>query len=172
MSWGILPEKNNFSNQDEAFYDWKVVEETELATGVVLKHFSFTNFSQNIYALEIDLTNPKVTFETVMADDLPQSQCQQQLKQREEPEGDPLEQQREGGARAGILWLASIPASSTRMTDFRGMHIEEGEPVFVNNPDVRESLVNHRPDSPSSKTAPSVSSTDTSGKPESGWCGV
>ena len=47
-----------------------MVEETELATGVVLKHFSFTNFSQNIYALEIDLTNPKVTFETVMADEI------------------------------------------------------------------------------------------------------
>lgn len=63
-------EANNFSNQDEAYYDWQVTEDRELASGIVYKHYSFINFNQNIYAIEIDMNNPKVTFETVMADEI------------------------------------------------------------------------------------------------------
>ena len=52
-------EANNFSNQDEAYYDWQVTEDRELASGIVYKHYSFTNFNQNIYAIEIDMNNPE-----------------------------------------------------------------------------------------------------------------
>lgn len=47
-----------------------MTEDRELASGIVYKHYSFTNFNQNIYAIEIDMNNPKVTFETVMADEI------------------------------------------------------------------------------------------------------
>jgi exopolysaccharide biosynthesis protein len=141
------PEKNNFSNQDEAFYDWKVVEETELATGVVLKHFSFTNFSQNIYALEIDLTNPKVTFETVMADEICPNPNANNNSNNGKNLRETLSETAERRRSEGRNIVAGINTGFFNSHDGfpRGMHIEEGEPVFVNNPDVRESLVNHRP---------------------------
>ena len=138
-------EANNFSNQDEAYYDWQVTEDRELASGIVYKHYSFTNFNQNIYAIEIDMNNPKVTFETVMADDI----CPN-------PNGN-------NNSNNGKVLRETLSETCTRRRDEgrniivgintgffnshdgfpRGMHIEEGEPVFINNPYVRSILTNH-----------------------------
>ena len=138
-------EANNFSNQDEAYYDWQVTEDRELASGIVYKHYSFINFNQNIYAIEIDMNNPKVTFETVMADEI----CPN-------PNGN-------NNSNNGKVLRETLSETCTRRRDEgrniivgintgffnshdgfpRGMHIEEGEPVFINNPYVRSILTNH-----------------------------
>lgn len=140
-------EKNNFSNQDEAFYEWSIVEEKTLASGVVLKHYSFANFGQNIYALEMDLTNPKVTFETVMADEIcPNPNANNNSnngKNLRELLSETCTRRRSEGRNI----IAGINTGYFNSNDGfpRGMHIEEGEPVFVNNPYVRNLLTNHRP---------------------------
>lgn len=138
-------EANNFSNQDEAYYDWTIVEDRELASGIVYKHYSFSNFNQNIYAIEIDMNNPKVTFETAMADEI----CPN-------PNGN-------NNSNNGKILRETLSETCTRRraegrnivvginTGFfnshdgfpRGIHIEEGEPVFINNPYVRATLTNH-----------------------------
>lgn len=140
-------EKNNFSNQDVAFYDWNIVEEKELATGVVLKHYSFTNFAQNIFALEIDLTNPKVTFETVMADEISPSPNANNNSNNGKNLREVLSETCERRRSEGRNIVAGINTGFFNSHDGfpRGMHIEEGEPVFVNNPYVRDLLTNHRP---------------------------
>lgn len=141
------PEKNNFSNNSDAFYDWNVMEETTLGEGVVLKHYSFTNFNQNIYALEIDLTNPKVTFETVMANEISPNPNANNNSNNGKNLRETLSETAERRRSEGRNIVAGINTGFFNSHDGfpRGMHIEEGEPVFVNNPDVREALVNHRP---------------------------
>lgn len=140
-------EKNNFSNQDEAYYDWSIVEEKILATGVTLKHYSFTNFGQNIYALEIDLTNPKITFETAMADEIcPNPNANNNSnngKNLRELLSETCNRRRSEGRNI----IAGINTGFFNSNDGfpRGMHIEEGEPIFINNPYVRSILTNHRP---------------------------
>jgi len=141
------PEKNNFSNNSDEFYDWNVVEETSLGEGVVLKHYSFTNINQNIYALEIDLTNPKVTFETVMANEIAPNPNANNNSNNGKNLRETLSETAERRRTEGRNIVAGINTGFFNSHDGfpRGMHIEEGEPVYVNNPDVRQALTNHRP---------------------------
>ncbi len=138
-------EANNFSNQDEAYYDWQVTEDRELASGIVYKHYSFTNFNQNIYAIEIDMNNPKVTFETVMADEI----CPNPNGNNNSNNGKILRETlsetcvRRRGEGRNIVVGINTGFFNSHDGFPRGMHIEEGEPVFVNNPYVRSTLTNH-----------------------------
>lgn len=143
----FVKEDNNLSNTDDAFYDWTVVTEKELATGVVYKHYSFTSFKQHIHAIEIDMNNPKVTFETVMADEIcpnPNGNNNSNNgKNLRETLSETCNRRRDEGRNI----IAGINTGFFNSNDGfpRGMHIEEGEPVFVNNPYVRNQLTNHKP---------------------------
>ncbi len=138
-------EANNFSNQDESYYDWTITEECELASGIIYKHYSFTNFNQNIYAIEIDMNNPKVTFETVIADEL----CPNPNGNNNSNNGKILRETlsetcvRRRGEGRNIVAGINTGFFNSHDGFPRGMHIEEGEPVFVNNPHVRSLLTNH-----------------------------
>ena len=138
-------EANNFSNQDEAYYDWTITEDREIASGITYKHYSFTNFNQNIYAIEIDMNNPKVTFETVMADEI----CPNPNGNNNSNNGKILRETlsetcvRRRGEGRNIVVGINTGFFNSHDGFPRGMHIEEGEPVFVNNPYVRSILTNH-----------------------------
>lgn len=140
-------EANNFSNQDDAYYDWTITEDRELASGVVYKHYSFTNFNQNIYAIEIDMNNPKVTFETVMADEI----CPNPNGNNNSNNGKILRETlsetcvRRRAEGRNIIVGINTGFFNSHDGFPRGMHIEEGEPVYVNNPYARSVLTNHRP---------------------------
>ncbi len=57
-------------NTSDVYYAWTAAESRQVAPGVTYTRYAFTNFLENIHVLEVDLTNPKVTVETSMADDL------------------------------------------------------------------------------------------------------
>lgn len=138
-------EANNFSNQDEAYYDWTITEDREIASGITYKHYSFTNFNQNIYAIEIDMNNPKVIFETVMADEM----CPNPNGNNNSNNGKILRETlsetciRRRSEGRNIVVGINTGFFNSHDGFPRGMHIEEGEPVFVNNPHVRSILTNH-----------------------------
>lgn len=144
---GFSAEKNNFSNQDEAYYDWNVLEEKNLSSGVIYKHYSFTNFKQNIYAIEVDLTNPNVTFETVMANEISPNPNGNNNSNNGKVLRETLSETANRRRSEGRNIITGINTGFFNSNDGfpRGMHIEEGEPVFVNNPYVRNALTNHRP---------------------------
>jgi putative D-tyrosyl-tRNA(Tyr) deacylase len=138
---------NGLNDQYEEYYDWELKEETQLAAGVKYYHYSMTNFKQNVYVVEADLTNPNVVFETVMADEI----CLNPNANNNSNNGKNLrETLSETCVRRrseGRNIIAGINTGFFNSHDGfpRGFHIEYGEPVFVNNPTVRASLPNHRP---------------------------
>lgn len=132
---------------DEAYYDWEVTDSLSLSPGVQYRRYSFTGIHQRIYTVEIDLTNPNVTLETVMADEqVPNPNANGNAnngKNLRETLSETATRRRAEGRNI----VAGINTGFFNSHDGfpRGVHIEDGEPVFVNNPDVRERLVNHRP---------------------------
>lgn len=141
------PNQNFLSNTEEAYYDWTLEETVEPAPGVVYRKYSFVNFGQHIYTVEVDLSNPNLTFETVMADEI----CPNPNGNNNSNNGanlrETLSQTAERRRSEGRNIIAGINTGFFNSHDGfpRGVHIEEGEPVFINNPDVRQQLVNHRP---------------------------
>lgn len=144
---GFSPTDNGLNDTQDAYYEWTVAEQTELAAGVTYYHYSFTNINQNVYVVEADLSNPNVVLETVMADEI----CPNPNANGNNNNGKNLrETLSETCARRraeGRNILAGVNSGFFNSNDGfpRGFHIEYGEPVFVNNPAVRSQLSNHRP---------------------------
>lgn len=140
-------ELNGLNDQYEEFYDWTVEEETSLAEGVTFSHYALKNIAQNIYVVTVDLTNPNLVLETVMADEI----CPNPNANGNANNGKNLrETLSETCTRRRAEGRNIVAGINTGFFDSndgfpRGMHIEYGEPVFVNNPAVRASLTNHRP---------------------------
>lgn len=143
----FTPGLNGLDDQSEEYYDWTVKEESQLAEGVKYFHYSMTNINQNVFVVEVDLTNPNVVFETVMADEI----CPNPNANKNSNNGKNLrETLSETCVRRraeGRNIIAGINTGFFNSHDGfpRACHIEYGEPVFVNNPTVRQALPNHRP---------------------------
>lgn len=141
------PMLNYLNNRDNDYYAWETIDSIQLAPGVSYRKYSFINFGQHIYAVEIDLDNPNVVFETAMANEIcPNPNANQNAnngKNRRETLSETITRRRAQGRNI----VAGINTGFFNSHDGfpRGVHIEEGEPVFINNPDVRRRLVNHRP---------------------------
>jgi Exopolysaccharide biosynthesis protein related to N-acetylglucosamine-1-phosphodiester alpha-N-acetylglucosaminidase len=141
------PMLNYLNNRDNDYYAWETIDSIQLAPGVSYRKYSFINFGQHIYAVEIDLDNPNVSFETAMANEIcPNPNANQNAnngKNRRETLSETIIRRRAQGRNI----VAGINTGFFNSHDGfpRGVHIEEGEPVFINNPDVRRRLVNHRP---------------------------
>lgn len=136
---------NNISNRDDDYYDWTVEETRNVASGLVYTRYSFTNFAERIHVLEIDLTNPKVTIETSMADDLAPNP---NANNRSNNGKNLRETLSENIARKRTEGRNIVAGINTGFFDShfgipRGLHIEKGEAVFINNPNVRKALANH-----------------------------
>lgn len=140
-------ELNGLNDQYEEYYDWTTEEEIQLAEGVTYNHYAMKNLAQNIYVVTVDLTNPNVVLETAMADEIcPNPNANGNAnngKNLRETLSETCTRRRAEGRNI----VAGINSGFFNSNDGfpRGMHIEYGEPVFVNNPAVRESLKNHRP---------------------------
>lgn len=141
------PNQNFLSNTDDAYYAWTLVDSIQPVSGVIYRKYSFVNFGQRIYTIEVDMSNPNLAVETVMANEI----CPNPNGNENSNNGallrETLSQTCNRRRSEGRAIIAGINTGFFNSHDGfpRGVHVEEGEPIFVNNPAVRQQLVNHLP---------------------------
>jgi len=136
---------HTLSNQEEAFYDWEITSEKKLTAGLVYKAYSFIHFNQHIHTLELDLTEQRLSLETVIANDICPNPNANGNKNNGKNLRETLSETCNRRRKEGHSIIAGINTGFFDSNDGfpRGICVEDDEPVFVNNPDVRQRLVNH-----------------------------
>jgi len=141
----LQPEKNMLDWSADFYYEMEQTASKTLATGLNLKSYQWKNVPRKMHVLEVDLTSTAIDLTTAFANDIVPNpngnknsnngfnirETLSQLCARKRTEGEEV--------------LAGINTGFFDSNDgfTRGMHIEEGEPVFINNQGVRKNLVNH-----------------------------
>jgi hypothetical protein len=139
-------EKNTVDWTLDAYYDWEELETRQLHSGVTYHHYSCINVPRHIYVLEVDLKDPGIEITSAFANDIVPNpngngndnngfnkrELLSQLCARKRSEGQKI--------------LGGINCSFFDSNDGfpRGHHVENGEPVFINNPAVVNALGNHK----------------------------
>lgn len=139
------PEDNMVDWTKDFYYEMTETASIELADGLEYTAYSWTNVPRKMHVLEVDLTSPDIELTTSLADDIVPNpnansnsnngfnirETLSQLCTRKRAEGEDV--------------LAGINTGFFDSNDGipRGLHIEDGEPVYVNNQGVRSGLVNH-----------------------------
>lgn len=139
------PEANFVDWSSDFYFEMTETANKQLAQGLKFTSYQWNNVPRKMNVLEIDLTNTALELTTAMADDIVPNpngngnanngfklrETLSQLCARKRAEGEDV--------------LAGINTGFFDSNDGfpRGLHIEEGEPVFVNNQAVRNSLTNH-----------------------------
>lgn len=137
--------KERPTREMEEYYNWEVREAADIAPGVRYTKYAFTLFRQYIHVVDIDLTNPKIAVETSMANDIVPNP-NGNSNHNNGPNGrETLRQNIERKMREGKEILAGINTGffDSHFGIPRGVHVENREIVYMNNPEVRERLVNH-----------------------------
>ena len=138
-------ETNTVDWTQETYYDWEVLEEKQLHPGVKYSHCSFTGMPRHMHILQIDLGNPAVELTAAYANEqVPNPNANKNSnngKNLRETLSELCSRRRSEGQNI----IAGINSGFFDSNDgiSRGYHVEEGEPVYVNNPAVSGSLVNH-----------------------------
>ena len=138
-------EKNTVDWTQDTYYDWEVVEEKQLHAGVKYGHYSWTGMPRHMHVLQIDLSNPNVELTTAYANEqVPNPNANKNSnngKNLRETLSEVCSRRRAEGQNI----IAGINTGFFDSNDgiSRGYHIEEGEPVYINNPAVSGALVNH-----------------------------
>ncbi len=124
---------------------WKTTESTLLALGCYYYAMDFKNIARKMKVLEIDLTNPSIEVTTGIADDIMPNpngngnsnngfnlrETLSQLCARKTAEGENVV----AGVNSGFF--------DSNDGILRGAHIEDGELLYMNNPYVASTYVNH-----------------------------
>lgn len=139
------PEANSVDWTLDAYYEWTQKEHKTLCSGAEYYHYSCTNVPREIFVVEVDLKNPAVEITTAMAGEMvpnPNGNDNNNngFKLRERL-SDVCARRRAEGQKI----LAGVNSGFFDSNDGipRGFHIEEGEPVYINNPAVASALSNH-----------------------------
>ena len=142
---GYNPETNSVDWTQEAYYDWKAVDTRQLCAGAKFTHYSCTNIPREVFVLEVDLKNPGVEIASAYAGDMipnPNGNANNNngFKLRERL-SDLCKRKRAEGQKI----LAGVNAGFFDSNDgiTRGFHVEDAQPMYINNPDVVSSLTNH-----------------------------
>ena len=139
------PEANMIDWSADFYYDTEVTAAKELASGLKMTSYQWKNVPRKMHVLEIDLTSAAIDLTTSFANDIVPNpngnennnngfkirETLSQLCERTRTEGEEVD----AGINTGFF--------DSNDGFARGLHIAEGEPVFVNNQGVRNSLVNH-----------------------------
>lgn len=129
----------------DTYYDWTVVDEKQLHPGVKYSHMSFTGMNRHMNVLQIDLGNSAVELTTAYANEqVPNPNANKNSnngKNLRETLSEVCARRRSEGQNI----IAGINTGFFDSNDgiSRGYHIEEGEPVYINNPAVFKGLPNH-----------------------------
>ena len=142
---GYDMEQVTIDNTKESYLNWNVVKTMQVASGVKYSHYDCINTPVKLHVLEINLADPNVEVTTSYANDCVPNpngnnnnnngfkirETLSQLCNRKRTEGNNIV----AGVNSGFF------DSNDGIS--RGFHIEEGEPVYINNPKVVSGLPNH-----------------------------
>lgn len=139
------PEANMVDWSADFYYETEVTATKELASGLKLTSYQWTNVPRKMHILEIDLTSTAIDLTTAYANDIVPNPNGNENNNNGFKIRETLSQLCERKRAEGEEVYAGINTGFFDSNDGfgRGMHIEEGEPVFINNQGVRSSLVNH-----------------------------
>ena len=132
----------------DSYYDWNEVETRNLHSGAVYHHYSCTHVPREVFVLEVDLTDPGIELTSALAGEmvpnpngLLNSDYNNGFHIRERL-SDVCKRRRAAGQN--ILAGMNAGFFDTHEGILRGFHVENGEPLYINSPDVVTRLVNHR----------------------------
>lgn len=133
------------SEKAESFYDWETVSTYEVSPGCSYAHYNCLNVPRHIHVLEIDLQNASLDLTTAYADDCIPNPNGNSNKNNGFKIRETLSQLCERKRAEGQNIVAGINTGFFDSNDgiSRGFHVEEGQPVYINNPDVVNRLANH-----------------------------
>ena len=144
----FTPEENSVDWTADSYYDWEVLESRTIADGASYRHCRFKNVPRHMHVLEIDLASPSVEVTTALADDLipnPNGRDNDHLNAgfvlRETLSRLCTRKRNEGD---NIIAGVNMGFFDSYAGILRGFHVEDGEPLYINNPSVVTSLSNHR----------------------------
>ena len=139
------PEANMLDWSADYYYDMTQTTAKELASGLKLTSYQWNNVPRKMHVLEVDLTSTSIDLTTAYANDIVPNPNGNNNNNNGFKIRETLSQLCERKRTEGEDVLAGINTGFFDSNDGfgRGMHIEEGEPVFVNNQGVRKNLVNH-----------------------------
>ena len=139
-------ETNTVDWTQDSYYDWKEVESLQLHSGAKWYHYECINVPRHIHVLEIDLSNPGIEVTQAFAGEIvpnPNGNANDNngFKLRERL-SDVCARRRSEGQKI----LAGVNSCFFNSNDGfpRGHVVEEGEPIFINNPKVASDLTNHK----------------------------
>lgn len=129
----------------ESYYNWTEIKSAEVSSGLRYTQYSCNNVPRMVNILEVDLSNPSIEITTSFADDCVPNPNGNKNSNNGYNIRETLSQLCERKRSEGHDIVAGINTGFFDSNDgiTRGFHIEEGEPVYINNPDVVSRLVNH-----------------------------
>lgn len=132
-------------NTKESYYNWTEVKSMQVSGGVKYVHYDCDNVPRKVHILEIDMTNPAVEVTTAYANDCVPNPNGNKNSNNGFNIRETLSQLCERKRSEGQNVVAGINTGFFNSNDgiSRGFHIEEGQPVYINNPAVVNALVNH-----------------------------
>ena len=128
------------------YYAWTVVETKQLCEGVTWTKYDCDAVPRIVNVLEVDLTSPAVDLTTSYADDIVPNPNGNNNSNNGYNKRETLSMLCTRKRAEGQDILAGINTGFFDSNDGfgRGFHIEEGQPVFINNKSVQDRLTNHR----------------------------
>ena len=132
------------SNKD-SYLNWKEVKTVQLSSGVKYTYYDCINTPLKLNILEINLADPSVEVTASYANDCVPNPNGNKNSNNGFKVRETLSQLCNRKRSEGQNIIAGVNAGFFDSNDgiSRGFHIEEGEPVYINNPDVVKSLSNH-----------------------------
>lgn len=143
---GFDLENNTVDWTLDAYYDWEELETRQLHSGVVYHHYSCTNVPRHIFVLEVDLKDPGIEITSAFANDIVPNPNGNSNSNNGFNKRELLSQLCARKRSEGQKILGGINCSFFDSNDGfpRGHHVEDGQPVYINNPAVVNALTNHK----------------------------
>lgn len=138
-------EQATIDNTKMSYLNWKEVKSLQLNSGVKYNHYDCINTPVKLHILEINLADPNVEVTTSYANDCVPNPNGNKNSNNGFKIRETLSQLCARKRSEGKNIIAGVNSGFFDSNDgiSRGFHIEEGEPVYINNPKVVSALPNH-----------------------------
>lgn len=129
----------------DPFYAWKSIETFSPAKGVKYTCYSFTNISERVHVVEVDLTDEAISIETSISNGLVPNPNGNNNSNNGPCLRETLRENvmRRRNERHNVVAAINTGFFDSHYGIPRGVHVEDGEIMFMNNPDVRARLTKH-----------------------------
>lgn len=129
----------------ESYYNWTEVKSMDVSPGLRYSQYTCDNVPRMVNILEVDLADPSIEITTSFADDCVPNPNGNKNSNNGFDIRETLSQLCERKRAEGHDIVAGINTGFFDSNDgiTRGFHIEECEPVYINNPEVVNRLPNH-----------------------------